>query len=113
MPSSKFPIRSVSSGDSRRERSDSMPLIVYVDFNTAMADPQERVAINTGVQPQLASQLHPGMTVILRDETLEVTATIEYDAEHHVWLGYPDWSTRRDLPFQAPVASRAVINADK
>lgn len=89
-----------------------MPLIVYADFNTALADPQERVAINITMQPELSSRLHPGMAVILRDETLEVMATIEYDVEHQVWFGHPDWSTSRDLPFQAAVAGQAVVSAD-
>jgi hypothetical protein len=90
-----------------------MPPAIYVDFNTMMADPQERIAINTSVQPELVSRLHPGMAVILRDEILEVAATIEYDAEHRTWFGHPDWSTSRDLPLRAPVTSRGLVNADK
>lgn len=70
---------------------------IYVDFNTMMSDPEERVYINTDVQPDIANHLYPGLLVILYDEDLEVDATVEFDAAHKRWQARPDWSTSRDL----------------
>lgn len=72
---------------------------IYVDFNTMMTDPEERVSINTTVQKDLEQRLHPGLRVVLYAEDLEVEASVEFDEEHKAWLGRPDWSTSRDLPY--------------
>ena len=74
-----------------------MAIRIYVDFNTMTTDPQERVYINTHMQPDLAEGLRPGLVVTLYDEEMEVEATVEFDEKDHTWLGQPDWSTRRDL----------------
>jgi hypothetical protein len=76
----------------------SMPMRIYVDFNTTTTDSKDRVYINTQVQPALEKALHPGLIVTLYDEEMEVEAIAEFDAHDHVWLGRPNWSTRRDLP---------------
>ena len=70
---------------------------IYVDFNTMQTDTRERVFINTGVHPELARELLPGMSVILFDECLEVGGTVEFDSGTSEWYGVPDWTTRRDL----------------
>ncbi len=72
---------------------------VYVDFNTMAKDRERRVYINTRVQQDLTSLLRPGLPVILYDETLEVEAIVEFDEQYKEWVGRPDWSTRRDLPY--------------
>ena len=76
-----------------------MPLRIPVDYNTMMQDPEERVYINTHRHRDLVDYLRPGLIVVLYDEVLEVEATVEYDAEHKEWLGIPNWSTSRDLPY--------------
>jgi DNA-binding transcriptional regulator/RsmH inhibitor MraZ len=76
----------------------SMQMRIYVDFNTTTTDSKERVYINTQMQPALEKALQPGLIVTLYDEEMEVEAIAEFDAHDHVWLGQPNWSTRRDLP---------------
>ena len=76
-----------------------MPIRIYDDFNTMITDPKERVYINTHTQPDLAKDLRLGLVVTLYDEEMEVEASVEFDEKDHVWLGQPNWSTRRDLPF--------------
>lgn len=75
-----------------------MAIRIYVDFNTMTTDPKERVYINTHTQPDLAKDLRSGLVVTLYDEEMEVEAIVEFDEKDHVWLGQPNWSTRRDLP---------------
>ena len=74
-----------------------MAMRIYVDFNTMTTDPKERVYINTYMQPELAKDLRSGLVVTLYDEEMEVEALVEFDQKDHVWLGHPNWSTRRDL----------------
>ncbi len=71
---------------------------ISVDFNTITTDLKERVYINTGIHPALVQTLRPGLSVMLYDEEMEVAAVVEFDEHDQVWLGQPDWSTRRDLP---------------
>jgi hypothetical protein len=73
---------------------------IYVDFNTEAMDAKRRVHINTDINPQLVPELKAGADVIIYDETLEVHGRLEFDAEAKCWLVAPDWSTRRDLPFE-------------
>jgi hypothetical protein len=75
-----------------------MPIRIYVDFNTMTMDAQERVFINTEVQKDLVARLRSGLSVVLYDEEMEVEGIVEFDEEHRVWLGRPNWVTRRDLP---------------
>jgi DNA-binding transcriptional regulator/RsmH inhibitor MraZ len=76
-----------------------MEMRFYVDFNTMTIDPKERVYINTQMQPALGKDLRPGLVVTLCDEEMEVEAIVEFDEQDQAWLGQPNWSTRRDLPF--------------
>jgi hypothetical protein len=72
---------------------------IYVDFNSMMRDPQERVElgqVGTWQGDRLPS-LCVGDQIMLFDEEMEVIGTVAYDQEHHLWLAIPDWSTRRDL----------------
>ena len=78
-----------------------MGMRIYIDFNTIATDSKERVYINTQVQPALEKDLQPGLTVTLYDEEMEVEAIVEFDVHEHVWLGQPNWSTRRDLPLSS------------
>ena len=66
-----------------------------------MMDPAARVTINSSTQKHLLDGLRPGMRVLMWEPGLEVEATVEFDREHRVWLGKPDWSTSRDLPLPA------------
>ena len=67
---------------------------IYVDFNTMMVDERERVLIHPTVYEDLAGRLRPMLPVVLYDEEMEVDAVVEFDEEHELWLGKPDWSTR-------------------
>lgn len=70
---------------------------IYVDFNTSMADPRERVYINTKVDPDLLAVLRDGARALLYDGgidgCIEVVATAEFDPNHDRWYGCPDWTT--------------------
>ena len=44
-----------------------------------------------------ATPLCAGERIIVYDEEMEVTATVQYDDTQHVWLAIPDWATRRDV----------------
>ena len=75
-----------------------MALRIAVDFNTMLMDSEERVVLNTAIEPQLQAVLRPGLAVTLYDETLEVAAITELAEPGHRWLARPDWQTSRDLP---------------
>ncbi len=72
---------------------------IWVDFNTAMQDEEGRVYIPKG---EVKPYFRPGLRITIRDETLQVEATLEPDREHHEWWARPDWRTRRDLPYSPP-----------
>lgn len=78
-----------------------MAMRVYVDFNTMMMDPEERVYIGKEGSLQddqdVLAALHPDLPVVLFDEEMQVEAIPELDPETGVWLGRPIWSTQRDL----------------
>ena len=85
-----------------------MGMRIYVDFNTMTTDAKERVYINMHVQQALAKDLRPGLVVALYDEEMEVEALVEFDEQDQVWLGLPNWSTRRDLASPCSTDTRPV-----
>ena len=43
-------------------------------------------------------ELRPGMRALFNvQDEFEVEGVLDYDAENKMWLGRPDWNTRRDL----------------
>jgi hypothetical protein len=42
------------------------------------------------------ASLYPGVVLNVQEE-FEVEAVLEFDAARKIWLGNPDWGTRRDL----------------
>jgi hypothetical protein len=43
-------------------------------------------------------ELSPGMRVVFNvQDEFEVEGVLEYDPKHKIWLGQPDYSTRRDI----------------
>ncbi len=83
---------------------------IYVDFNTMMMDPEERVYIGKEGSVQddqdVLSVLRYGTPVVLHDEEMQVEATIEYDGKRKIWFGKPDWATRRDtVPMKQEVTT--------
>jgi len=71
---------------------------MYVDFNSMMRDPQERVElgrIGTWQGDRLPS-LCEGEQVILYDDEMEVQAQASFDAAG-IWMAVPDWATRREI----------------
>ena len=76
-----------------------MKICLYADFNNMAED--DRVLLSAvGSRrdiEQHQERLTEGMEVILSDNEFEVEARLVRDEEHAIWLGIPDWSTRRDL----------------
>ena len=73
---------------------------IYFDTND-MAE-SGAYALNIGGSLEdirrLGDSLLPGMRVLLyMTDELEVEATLEYDSQHHYWLGRADMSTLRHL----------------
>lgn len=66
---------------------------ISVDFNTIDSEPVDLVKIYRG----FPLDLQDGQRVLLYDEEMEVEAVAVYDAEHHIWLAAPDWTTRRNF----------------
>ena len=85
-----------------------MKMQIYVDYNTMTTDPKERGYINTHRQLALAQDLRPGLVVALYNEEMKVAALVEFDEQDQVWLGQPNWSTRRDLPLSSGQDTRLV-----
>jgi hypothetical protein len=53
---------------------------------------------NTEIELGLAKYLRPGLIVTLYDEEMEIEASVEFEDQNLVWLGRPNWASRRDLP---------------
>jgi len=85
------------------ETQRQIPPRIPVDFNSLMRYDNQRIELGQeGTwQGDELPPLCPGERIITYDEEMEVTATVEYDADHHVWLAIPDWATRQ---FFAPTA---------
>jgi hypothetical protein len=66
---------------------------ISVDFNTIDSEPLDLVKIYRDTP----IDLHDGKRVLLYDEEMEVEAIAIYDADHHIWLAAPDWTTRHDF----------------
>ena len=81
---------------------------LFADFNRK--NPQGRVRLNCARSLReiaaLPSPLRAGETVWLYDEEGGVEATLEYDAQHAIWLAMPRWNTWRE-PRHATVLSQA------
>lgn len=88
-----------------------MTVRISVDFNTMMTDPEERVYINTDIDPHLLECLQPGLSVVLYDGTLEVEADAEFDERQEQWRARPRWSTSRDLAY-APMSGEGGRTGD-
>lgn len=73
---------------------------VYVDFNSAMRDPEDRVLIAHVGRPKKRAipDLTPGETILIYDEEMEVQAIVAFDQQHQAWLAVPDWETVVDYP---------------
>ena len=69
---------------------------IYVDFNTMMQDPAERVRLK---DEAILTTLGETVMVVVYDETMEVEAAIELDAATNTWWARPDWLTKRDLDY--------------
>ena len=76
-----------------------MKIRLYADFNNMTED--DKVLLSAvGSRKDIdkhKESLAEGLVVILSDNELEVEARLIRDDEHAIWLGIPDWSTRRDL----------------
>lgn len=85
---------------------------MYVDFKSMAMDEQGRVFIGREGSPQddreLLQSLRQGSAVVLHDEEMEVTATVEIvrvREGYKAWLGRPGWSTRCDFAHQRPLTA--------
>jgi len=83
-------------------RRDVMTLRIYVDFNSMLADLEERVDLPTHRQPHLRDILQPGQKIVMfTPYDIEVEGVVEHDADGDHWYGRADWSTVRDLGSEA------------
>jgi len=76
-----------------------MKIRIYADFNNRNEDGFVRLTV-VGSERDLTkyeTSLTEGINVILYDEELEIDATLKRDPRLNIWLGVPDWTTRRDL----------------
>lgn len=73
---------------------------IYVDFNTMMSEPVDRVKLAKVGSPNARRlpALHEGERVLLYDEEMEVEGTILFDTTSDYWMAIPDDATWRDLP---------------
>lgn len=72
---------------------------LHADFNNCTEDYKARLDTMGSLRDieQHKDELREGMTVILNDGEIEVEARFERDPNDEIWIGVPDWSTRRDL----------------
>ncbi len=72
----------------------------FVDFNTMMTDPQERVTIAQEGHDEELPAAREGERVLLTDDTMTVEAVVVlscFPDGRRIWLGVPEWSTMRDV----------------
>lgn len=69
---------------------------VFVDFNSLATDEDGQVTINLDVPPNVGIVLHNGERVLLSDDELAVEGVVRREAETHLWLVRPDWTTRQE-----------------
>ena len=76
-----------------------MKIHLYGDFNNCTEDYKIRLITVGSLRDieQKRDKLSDGLTVILSDNEIEVEAHLERDERDEMWLGVPDWSTRRDV----------------
>ena len=84
--------------ESVRSPSTNMSLRVYVDFNSR--DEYDHIFLNphgpSNAMKLLWDTLVEGAKVTLWDEEIEVEAHLAWSSTLEMWLGIPDWSTKRD-----------------
>ena len=72
---------------------------IYVDFNSR--DEHDNIVINLLDKPdvveKIRNELPEGMKVVLYDEELEIEAQLRWSHEFRMWVGIPDWSSKRNL----------------
>lgn len=75
--------------------------MIPVDFNTMMADEQERVTLGQEGHPT-GDRLPPlceGERILLYDSEMQVEGNVvieHFPDGRRIWLAVPDWSTQRD-----------------
>jgi len=73
---------------------------IYADENDKTTEDRYMLHIAGSLRDieRYKGELLPGMRVLFNvQDEFEVEGTLEYDSEHKMWLGRPDYSTRRDL----------------
>jgi hypothetical protein len=87
------------------EQETTMKPRIYVDFNTMNMVPGDRVYVGRKGDERdnqdLLESLPLGSRVTLYDEEFEVEAVLDlvkFRDDQVVWVGEPDWSTRRNTP---------------
>ncbi len=59
---------------------------------------RKTIVVNISMKKTRSKHLRPGLLVTLYDEEMEVEATVEFETQNLIWLGRPNWASRRDLP---------------
>lgn len=73
---------------------------IYADENDKTAEDCYMLHIAGSLRDleRYRADLVAGMRVLFNvQDEFEVEGTLEYDSEHEMWLGRPDYSTKRDL----------------
>jgi hypothetical protein len=73
---------------------------IYTDENDKTAEDCYMLQIAGSLRDieRYKGDLVPGMRGLFNvQDEFEVEGTLEYDSEHEMWLGRPDYSTNRDL----------------
>jgi hypothetical protein len=73
---------------------------IYADENDKTAEDCYMLHIAGSLRDleRYKGDLVSGMRVLFNvQDEFEVEGTLEYDSEHKMWLGRPDYSTKRDL----------------
>ena len=73
---------------------------IYADGNEMTEDGRFMLHISGSVSDiqRYGTSIRPGIRVLLNvQDEFEVEGFLEFDKSDAMWLGRPDWATRRDL----------------
>jgi hypothetical protein len=84
-------------------------LQVLVDFNSLTMGEDGQVTINLDIAPNTHIVLHNGDRVLLCDDEFAVEGMTTWDANMHLWLARPDWTTRQER--EVLVATTPVLRS--
>jgi hypothetical protein len=90
----------VAFGDCGKSLARMVTPRIYADGNEMTKDDRFILDIPGSLADirRYGGSLHPGATIVLNVQNeFEVEGVLEFDAARQIWLGHPDWATRREL----------------